>query len=289
MNINLPDFDQLWDYSRPAATESRFREALALVEGAAQESYRLQLLTQIARAQGLQRKFDEAHATLDQVQPHIDVDRLVEARYLLERGRVFNSSGAPDRSREEFLRAWEVAMAAGIDFYAVDAAHMLGIVEPLDRQLAWSLAALRLAEQSADARAQGWRGALYNNIGWSYHDQGDYPQALAIFEQALQWREAQGQSREIRIARWCVARALRSLGRMEEALQQQLALAQEHAAAAEPSGSVFEEIGECLLALGRRQEARSSFALAHAELAQDPWLQANEPERLGRLQELASI
>ena len=47
---NLPDFDTLWDYSNPTQTEVKFREILPqFPEG----NERLELLTQIARAQGL--------------------------------------------------------------------------------------------------------------------------------------------------------------------------------------------------------------------------------------------
>ena len=57
------EIDRLWDYSQPAESERRFRERLQ--ETAEGSETRVQVLTQIARAQGLQRKFAEAHATLD--------------------------------------------------------------------------------------------------------------------------------------------------------------------------------------------------------------------------------
>ena len=58
----LPDFDALWDYDHPDQTEAKFREILLQFP----ENTRsfLELLTQIARAQGLQRKFEHAHQTL---------------------------------------------------------------------------------------------------------------------------------------------------------------------------------------------------------------------------------
>ena len=48
-------------------------------------------------------------------------------------------------------------------------------------------------------------------------------------------------------------------------------------------GFVFEELGECLSALGRNEEARPAFARALAVLSQDAWFVANEPERLEHL------
>jgi hypothetical protein len=48
-----------------------------------------------------------------------------------------------------------------------------------------------------------------------------------MFEQALFAREETGEAGQIRIARWCVERALRSLGRVEEALEMQRQLLDE--------------------------------------------------------------
>jgi hypothetical protein len=126
-STDTPDFDQLWDYDDPAATERRFRELLPRIT--AGTPAHLELLTQIARAQALQRDFDAAHRTLDSVGAELDGGgERVHIRYLLERGRTFNSSQQPERARPLFLAAWERARAAGADFYAIDAAHMVAIV-----------------------------------------------------------------------------------------------------------------------------------------------------------------
>jgi hypothetical protein len=54
----------------------------------------------------------------------------------------------------------------------------------------------------------------------------------------------------------------------------------------ETDGYVFEEIGECLLALGRTTEAQPHFASAVELLAGDPPL-ADDPERFERVRSLA--
>ncbi len=289
MEPALPDFDDWWDYDQPAESEKKFCALLPRAEESGDRSYLVQLLTQIARAQGLQRQFAEAHATLDRAQALLS-DDLTQAwiRYLLERGRVFNSSNHPDEARPLFLDAWERASAAHEDFYAIDAAHMLGIIEPPAEQLAWDLKALALAEQTSKTRAKKWPGSLYNNIGWTYHDAGDYTQALAFFQKALAFQEQRGKTPEIRIARWTVARALRSLGQIEAALAMQRALLQDFERSGEASGYVYEELGECLLTQGQPAEAQGYFALAYAALAKDPWLVANQSARLQRLKELGS-
>lgn len=290
---HLPDFDALWNYDQPAETEQAFLAILGQTAEEESSAYRLELLTQIARAQGLQRRFDTAHATLDRAQAALD-DRPAgemktpRVRYLLERGRVFNSAGEPGRARPLFLAAWRQATATGQDGYAVDAAHMLGIVEPAEQSLEWNRKALALAESSADPRARRWRGSLYNNMGWTHHAAGQYEQALAMFESALGAWEADGQTGRIPSARWAIARALRSLGRTEEALARQRVLLEEGKRAGASDGFVSEEIGECLLALGREQEARPHFARAWALLSQDVWLAESEPSRLARLRALGA-
>lgn len=287
-NIDSATIDQLWDYDQPDESEKRFCRSLAMIETGT--PVYVELLTQIARAQGLQRKFAEAHQTLDKAQKLLDSQPpRVKLRYWLERGRVYNSSKQPDQARPLFLQAWEQALANHEDFYAVDAAHMLGIIEPPDQQLGWSNKALGVAEQSSDPRTQKWLGALYNNIGWTYHDLQCDEEALKIFEKALAWRTAQGQGRETRIARWCVARILRALNRIDEALAIQRALQKELEQSSETDGYVQEELGECLFLLNRADEAQPHFAAAYQALAPDPWLTENEPARLERLYVLGKV
>lgn len=286
----LADFDELWDYNDPAATGEKFRALLPTEEAAGDATYRAELLTQVARAEGLSRRFEEAHRTLDEVERELtSLPARARVRYLLERGRVLNSSGDKSEARLLFLEALDLARHSGEDFYAVDAAHMLGIIDPPDKQLDWHLLALQMAERSTEARARGWRGSLYNNLGWTYHDAGDYEKALDMFEKALQFRVEQGKGREVRIARWCIARTLRSLGRVEEALRMQLELAEQAEAAGDPDGYIHEELGEGLLLLGSTEEARPHFGRAYAILSKDPWLAEHEPGRLARLKELGGI
>jgi tetratricopeptide (TPR) repeat protein len=289
-SATLPNFDVYWNYDDPAATEAKFRNLLSQAEGADDPDYRHELLTQIARTEGLQRKFDEAHRTLDVVEENLaDAAPVVRVRYLLERGRVFNSAGEKDKARPLFLEAFEQASEARLDFHAIDAAHMLGIIEPPDEALTWNEKALAMAEKSSDQRARNWRGSLGNNIGWTYHDAGKHEQALELFQKAVVWQREKGEAGPIRVARWTVGRALRSLQRTDEALAIQQQLLAEYEAADEKDGYVFEELGECLLLLGRDEEAKQYFTQAYAELSKDEWLKQSEAERLERLRKLGGV
>ena len=93
------DPSPLWDFDDPAASEQRFREAAAGALG----GDRLMLLTQVARALGLQDRFAEGHSTLDRVLAErrllVDLDQAsardpeLGTRIELERGRLFRSAG----------------------------------------------------------------------------------------------------------------------------------------------------------------------------------------------------
>ncbi len=285
------DFDDLWNYQHPDQTEAAFRQLLPQAERSNDPSYHLQLLTQIARTQALQRQFVEAHHTLDTVKDQLSTKLVVPTiRYLLERGRVFNSSAQPVEAQVWFQQAWELARVHEEGaFFAVDAAHMLAIAaSSFEEKTIWNQTALHYAEASPDERAQRWCGSLFNNLGWTYHDQGAYTRALECFQKALAWQEEHGTAREIRIARWCVGRTLRSLQRTTEALAlQQELLAEWEKSEEEQDGYVFEEIAECLFTFGRIAESRPYFAEAYALLNQDLWLVAQEKERLQRLQQLS--
>ncbi len=232
------ELDTLWDFQDAQASEAAFRSFL---QKRTDENDCAEISTQIARALGLQQRFDEAQAMLDSIEASLpDHSPRVRTRYYLERGRVLNSSGDAEASRPLFIHAWKSARGAGDDHYAVDAAHMLAIVEPPEKQLRWYHRAVELAEDSDDPRARNWLGALYNNAGWSYCDTNHFKDALPMFEKALAWRKEQGQTREIRIAEWTIARCLRSLGRTEEAVAIQERLCEEWAEAKEMNWSAIE-------------------------------------------------
>ena len=288
MKDEIPLFDSLWQYGDPAGTRERFMALLPEAEAGDDVSHLAQLLTQIARTYGLETEFAQAHQWLDRAEGLL-TPALVTAtiRYWLERGRTFNSSGEKAKAHSLFEQAWQLASTHEAEqFYAVDAAHMLGIVgETTASRLDWNEQAMALAETAVHPNTRRWLGSLYNNIGWTYHEMGDYKKALTIFQKGLAWHQNEVPPRQERIetARWTVARALRSLGHVTEALQQQQALAQE---IAQQDGYVYEEIAECLLALGQKEEARSYFGQAYQLLSQDKWLIRDEPERLARMQAL---
>ena len=287
---DLPDLDTLWDYNDPEKSEQAFRELLPGAQESENADYHAQLLTQIARTHSIRRQFNEAHHILDDAEALLsDQTPIARIRYLIERGRTFNSAGDVESARPLFEEAWDLARGIGEDYHAVDSAHMLGICEREDKALRWNETAMKTAEASPDARAKEWLGALYNNTGWTYHDAGDYERALQLFEKGLTWRVERDNPVTVQIAKWSVARALRSLGRTSEALDMQRALLAEHESAGTKDGYVYEELAECLLILGKADDAQPFFDLAYHELSKDAWLKENEVDRLDRLQRFGKL
>jgi tetratricopeptide (TPR) repeat protein len=244
--MEASELDALWDFDDPAGSEARFRGALA---SSPEPDDALVLRTQLARTLGLQKRFDEANAELDAVPAA--AGSLVEVYTLLERGRVLRSSGSPATAVPLFEQALRAAQSAGLDALAADAAHMLAIATEGEEQIAWARRALEIADSSEDPRARRWTASITHNLGWTLHDLGRYDEAMEQWRRALALREERGEPEPLRIARWTVARGLRSLGRHEEALAIQLAILPE-----DPEDQyVHEELAALYTALGRHADA----------------------------------
>ena len=225
----------LWDFDDPAGSEARFRAAADTAEGAD----RLVLLTQVARALGLQEWYDEGHAVLDDLAV---ADAEVATRVSLERGRLHRSAGDPAESVPHFEAAAASAEGAGLEALHVDALHMLAIVAPPEEALERHHAALAVARAAQDEAARDWDASLLNNIGMTHADAEDWAGALSAFEDALAARQRIGDDTRTRVARWMVGWALRNLGRRDEALEVQTALKAELDAVGEVDPYVDEEL-----------------------------------------------
>jgi tetratricopeptide (TPR) repeat protein len=281
------DIDAFWEYADPALSEERFRTALASAKG----DERLELLTQIGRSLSLRGRFDEAHEILNDVEGQLpEAGTRPRVRYLLERGRTFNSSNEPGRARELFLEAWELAQANHLEGLAVDAAHMVAIsFSGKPEAIEWNRHGLAVARKSQDPKARALIPAMLNNSAWDLHDMGRFAEALPLFEEAQTEWVVRKDPKQIRVARWTVARCLRSLGRHQEALAIQYALEEENAATGTVDGFVFEEIAENLTTLGKADEAKTYFKQAVDELSRDDWFVKNEAERLTNMKARAGM
>lgn len=291
-NDTLPEIDKLWDFSDPAATEQRFKDVMLKPEAKADSTYYGQLITQLTRTYSLRGMFKEGHDVLNELTEWpLQQYPIVEVRYFLERGRLYNSAGEKDKAIEQFRNAWDSSVANLLEYFAVDAAHMLAIASPLEEQIVWAHEAIKVAEVSEDTKTRNWLGPLYNNLGWTYADKEEYEKALELFQKGLEFREKHTTNQQgIRIAKWTVAHMYRKLQRYDEALDLQLKLEEEiHTNDLPADGYVFEELGELHLIKGDPEKATDYFAKAYNILSKDNWLVNNEADRIARLKELGKV
>ena len=228
------DLTELWNFDDPAGSEQRMRAA----QVEARETEAAVLQTQVARALGLQGRYAEALAVLDGIEC---TDPEVTVRSLLERGRVYRSSGAVTAAAPQF----EAAVAAadqGLEGLAIDAMHMVALTLKGDDQIAYTRGILDRARASRDPSARRWLASLLNNLGMAYSDQGEWQLALQTFEEALAERRTGSDLEATFAARWMVAWALRHLGRTAEARDAQLALQADLVAAGREDPYVHEEL-----------------------------------------------
>jgi tetratricopeptide (TPR) repeat protein len=169
----------LWDFDDLDASEQRFRAQLARETG---DAGRSEVLTQLARVEGLRGDFERCQQLLDEAKLLAGDDPVANVRLDLERGRMFRSSGDPEAAYPLFQDAFARALEADERYLAGDAAHMCAIaVDDRELQERWT--------QRGLAEGDGyWAGPLYNNLGVSYSEAGEHARALELFELALEAR-----------------------------------------------------------------------------------------------------
>ena len=220
--------DRLWDFADPVASEARFRAVADDESRSAHE--RAVMTTQVARAIGIQRRDDDALALLDELESAERPDETAEetaelrARVALERGRIAATAERFDEAVPLFTRAVREAALAGSTFLVLDALHMLALNDA-GHEEEWATEGFDVLDGVRDPRLKRWGVALHNNLGWTKHDAGDAVAALHHFEQAVEAADRYGTAGQQHVARWSVGRALRSLGRTDEALELQRELA----------------------------------------------------------------
>lgn len=285
MNKYEDDFMLLWDYNNPAETQKKFLEISEKYRNLKDKGRYIELLTQIARTNSLQKKFDEAHKILDEANILLtDEYNTATIRYYLERGRTYNSSGEYKKAEECFHNAYKISTENNEDDLAIDAAHMLGIVYKGEESLKWNKRAIEMAEISKDENAKRWLGSLYNNTGWTYFDIGDYENALQLFEKNIVFHKEKNSKQELIIAIYCAAKTIRAIGRVNEALEIMLKLAKQNEEfGLSEDGYIYKEIGECYFDLNQQFEAKKYFKKAYDILINDIWFDETEKQRLKQI------
>ncbi|MFF2369623.1 hypothetical protein [Agromyces sp. NPDC058110] len=234
--------DRMWDFADPDGSADRFRAASDDVLRPTAE--RAVLATQLARALGLQGRFDEAFAVLDGIPAAFEavpdaagrpdeasvapiaageVPAEVRARIAIERGRLHVADSRPADAVPDLTLAVREAAQAASPFLVLDALHMLALHDA-GHEEEWAAEGLDLLEGRRDPRTLRWGIALHHNLGWVKHDGGRAGAALVDFERAVEIADRYGSAEQQQVTRWSVGRCLRTLGRTDEALDLQRSL-----------------------------------------------------------------
>jgi tetratricopeptide (TPR) repeat protein len=274
----------LWDFDDLDATEQRLRRQL---EDEVSDAGRAEILTQLARVEGLRGEFDRGDALVDQAVGLAGESAVASARIDLERGRLRRSSGDEVSARPLFESAYSNAVAAEQYFLAADAAHMVALVATdRDGFVDWTSRGIELAETHGSASY--WAGPLLNNLGWEHYDAGELPAALDAFERALRARERDpANGAGLSLARYAVGKTLRGLGRADEAIPYLERAVGWAASENRPDGWFHEELAEEYAAVGRLDDASAQARLAIPLLESDDPSFADDAERRTRLAALA--
>ena len=232
----------------------RKREPLQGAAGAEEDDgLRAELLTQLARVDGLRGDFEEGERRVREAEALAGSSQRAGIRIDLERGRLLKLERR-SRGRAPAVRACDRARRRSKES---SSSRRMRRTWPRSRLRPRGAARVDearhrdLAESGDGGRY--WVGPLLNNLGWDQFEAGEHEAALASFEQALEHRLGDPENREaIAFGRYAVAKAQQALGRHAEAAEQlELAVAWTEAEGA-PDGWYHEALAESAAALGRR-------------------------------------
>lgn len=287
----FPDIDGFWQMGDLGATERAMTRSLPAFDESAPTVEAVEGLTQWARLKALRGELEESRQMLALARKNLPADGgeawvQAELRWNLEYGRWLCFSSLPAKAAPFFMEAWDKALKADRLYFAIDAALMMSVIQSPKMRREWLERALKVAEQASTEQARLWLPVLYEMSGWDIFDSRRYEEALTHFEKAVElWRAVDGGARG-RSARWAAARVLRALAREEESLARQKELEGELAIAGDVNGYVDLEIAECLLQMGRGEEAKPRFEAAHKWLSADRYYADNHPSELERIKKM---
>ncbi len=193
-----------------------FEMAAQSAEAAGDLPVRVEALALVARCYFLGGSRDDGLIWLERAESLSDPEEpMGYTRCRQVRGLFEREEGHGERALETFERLYGYCLERGLFERALDAAHHLALLAPLDGQVIWAKRAIGGAEQSGN---EALLAILWNNLGLTYERMLRPQESLACFRRARWFHYRTGDERDKLIADWAVGRGLRLADRAPEAM-----------------------------------------------------------------------
>ena len=248
-----------------------------------------------ARSHLVSSRQEEARPWLERAEARADVSEpLAWSRYLGARGRFEWTGGDSARATTTFREMFDYCRERELWSRAADAAHMVALTGDREERFEWAKRGIEMAESGG---LDEWLGPLWNNLGWDYHDEERYDEALEALTKAREHHYRGEAELPKLIADYSVAHVKRMLGRYGEAEAELRAVLngarrlheEGNGQAIEWMGMSRWELGEIALAEGREADGLRllEHALVELESAGMPeWGPDDWASRQARVEEL---
>jgi len=255
--------DKSFSARRYQEARVEYRAVAQAAKSSGDASSEAEALSQVARMHSLAKppRLEEARAALAEAKAVASpAQPWGWTRYLGVRGILEREGGDSKRALATFAEYHDYARARGLYSRAIDAAHHAAIVAPPAEQIRWAERGIAAAEAGDE---QGWLAVLWNNLGSTHEDRGDWDAAVEAYAKAKHYHDLKGGPVQKIAAAWALGRAsLRAgdLQRAGELLPACLETARAGVKGAKESeqrewlGFTLASHGELLLARGRQAE-----------------------------------
>lgn len=291
-NSNIENFEALF-VGHPAEIEKNLKKLLPEAKSKDKSIY-LQILSQIALAQAMQKKFILAHKTLDTAEKLLTSKYFIaRARILLERGRVFMQAQKFKLALPYFMKSYQLSKKHKLDYHTSNAAHMIAFVVPdVKEKIKWNKKSITINNKSKDQKVRDWNMVDYNNLGNNYIEAKKFKQGIVAYNKTVKLAKQKNLEVFVLGGKWGIARCLRSLKEIDKAHTIQNELLEKYKSLHKKGmlpieslrvtrGQVYEELAEIYL-----EKMKKYADLAYQDLSQDSWMKKLQKERLHKIKRL---
>jgi tetratricopeptide (TPR) repeat protein len=207
--------DSLFSQDEYDQSREYYEKAAERAQADGQNSELTEAYSMIARSYLITNKKEEGREWIAKAREIATSDEpLGWSRYIGVRGRFEWQDKELDKATGTFKDMYEFCSENKLHNRAIDAAHMVAITGDHETQVEWGLKGIKEAEEG---NVTGWLGPLWNNLGGTYDELGEYEKSLDAYMKARDYHYKYGNHRSQVIADWAVGHAQRMNGNFDEA------------------------------------------------------------------------